>query len=340
MATSRGQRLPRRCGFMGWIAGALVMVGLAGCAHSSGPGAAHPLPAAAEPSPPPPSPPPPPPPPPGDEALAAEARMAAEREHRERELAARQARSSMQGEAEARAMAEREAQAARAAIADPRTPVAATHGEPVTRQAPTASTVPDIRGAALEPQPGDAPPAETDEVDALLERLRVGNIAFNAPRTINIEETVRVRALVSPDETAATLESRIDAPGDRIVAPLQTSKLMEARLTGEGFRIVAVSSARQAVGSGITTWEWEVTPEKAGRRRLTLTVDAFVRMDGQSVPRTLRTFDHPIDVEVTATQRIGGWLEEHGKWAWSALLVPLWAWWSRRRKQGDSSAAA
>jgi hypothetical protein len=94
------------------------------------------------------------------------------------------------------------------------------------------------------------------------------------------------------------------------------------------------------VGSGITTWEWEVTPEEEGRHRLTLSLDAFVRMDGQSVAKTLRTFDHPIDVQVTATQRIGGWAKEHGKWAWSTLLVPLWAWWSKRKKAKTESPAA
>src|SRR5688500_2582387 len=189
MATSRGLRQPRRCDFMGWLAGALVVVGLAGCAHSFGAGVAHPPAAAAEPAPPPP---PPPPPPAGDEAVAAaEALAAAEREHRDRELAARQARSSRQAEAEARAMAEREAvaerealaeqeaMAARTSSADPRTPVAAARGEPATDTAPAASAIPETRGAAVEAQPGDVPPAETDEVDALLDRLRVGNIAFN-----------------------------------------------------------------------------------------------------------------------------------------------------------------
>lgn len=211
------------------------------------------------------------------------------------------------------------------------------------RSAAAASTTPQAGteaaggniAAGATPTAGDdlAPPSGTDEVDALLARLRVGNIAFNAPRSINIRDTVRVRALVSPDQAAAVLKAQVDAPGEQVVAPLQVSKLMEARLAGEGFRIEPITSARQAVGSGVTTWEWDVTPEAEGRHRLTLTVDAFVRMDGESVPKTLRTFDHPIEVQVTATQRIGGWLEEHGKWAWSTLLVPLWAWWKSRRKK-------
>lgn len=242
----------------------------------------------------------------------------------------------MAAEAQARAMAERQAQQAAMSALEQRadSPRPASHRSEVQ----TAST--DSYEASTPTQTADALAEETGEVDALLARLRVGNIAFNAPQTINISETIRVRALVSPDESTATLQAQIDAPGEKVVAPLKISKLMEARLSGEGFRIVPISSARQAVGSGITTWEWEVTPEEEGRHRLTLSLDAFVRMDGQSVAKTLRTFDHPIDVQVTATQRIGGWAKEHGKWAWSTLLVPLWAWWSKRKKAKTESPAA
>jgi hypothetical protein len=262
----------------------------------------------------------------------AEARARALAAHEQAERSARERVAD--AEMRARAMAEPAAMA-RAATAT--APSANTPAHDEARAGRTAAAATDIATDPTPEQAAVALPAETDEVDALLDRLRVGNIAFNAPQTINISETIRVRALVSPDAAAATLQAQVAAPGEQVVAPLKISKLMEARLTGDGFRIVPITAAQQAVGSGVTTWEWEVTPETAGRHRLTLTVDAFVRMDGQSVAKTLRTFDHPIEVQVTAGQRIGGWLEEHGKWAWSTLLVPLWAWWSRRRKAKPDS---
>lgn len=296
------------------IAFALLVIALAGCAHSMGsdlPAAAvgsEPIPTGAAP--------PPPPLPPGNEALAfaeAQARAATEREQRQRE----QAR-----EFAGRQAAER---AAEAIAHSPGTAMASGAAASGSR------AIPDAAAASGTSPIGDALPPETDEVDALFARLRDGNVAFNAPQSVNIRDTIKVRALVSPDEAAETMKAQIDAPGMAMVRPVKVSKFMEARLTGEGFRIVPISQAQQAVGSGITAWEWEVTPQKEGLHRLTLSLDAFVRMDGERVART-RTFEHPIDVEVTMSQRIGGWVDQHGKWAWSALLVPLWAWWGRRRK--------
>jgi hypothetical protein len=273
-------------------------------------------------------------PPPQDQALAqaeARARAQAERESRQRAM---QARERAEQEAlQARALAQRRAWAEPAAEGSP-----APHGS-ATRGASAADGNPAVAatdGNAESPG-GDVLPSEIDEADALLARLRWGNVAFNAPRTINIKDTIKVRALVSPDASAGTMKLQIDAPGEQVVESVQISKVMEARLAGVGFRIVPLSQAQQVVGSGITTWEWEVTPEKEGRHRLNLSLDAFVRMDGQHRART-RTFNRDIDVEVTVSQRIGGWLDQHGKWAWSTLLVPLWAWWNSKRKKAKPAS--
>lgn len=358
---------------MKYVVFALLAVALAGCAHSPGDGEGHPVPVMTTSSGPLPPPPPPPPPPQDDDARAQaelRARMEAEREAAQRSAAERGAEREAAERAAAMAMAERPAStrrpARRAAAARPASAASAdarpqldAEGEAAraeargqaAREASAATATDDDRAAAerealagreasaiadaadAEAAAGDVP-SETDEVDVLLERLRVGNIAFNAPKTVNIEQTVRVRALVSPDEGVATLQARLgdDAPGEQVVAEVKVSKVMEARLTGEGFAIVPITQARQAVGSGVTTWEWDVTPQEEGRHRLTLSLDAFVRVDGESVAKTLRTFNHSIDVEVSTGQRIGGWVEEHGKWAWSTLLVPLFAWWTKKKK--------
>lgn len=321
------------------IAFAFLVIALAGCAHSAGSGmpttavGAEPTGAA-------PPPPPPPPPPTQDEALAqaeAHVRAAAEREQRQREMQAReaaerQARESHQEALQARTMAEREALAERAMEGSPAPRTAATRGAAAAGSSSPAMPLTAGTDTSDESSNGDQLASEIDEADALLARLRWGHVAFNAPQTINIKDTIKVRALVSPDESANAMKVQIDAPGEQVVESVQVSKFMEARLTGVGFTIVPISQAQQVVGSGITTWEWEVTPEKEGRHRLNLSLDAFVRMDGQNVART-RTFNRDIDVDVTVSQRIGGWVDQHGKWAWSTLLVPLWAWWNNKRKK-------
>lgn len=199
------------------------------------------------------------------------------------------------------------------------------------------------------PPPPPLPPVTVDPgtnaasdavraVDDVLAQLDLGNVAFNAPGRVNLTETVTVMLALSPDRAREEVAARITGPGEQVVQSVQVSHLMEARLSGEGFRIVAVTPARQAVGTGITEWAWDITPEAEGRRTLTIALDALIKIDGETVPRSLRTFRHPIDVDVTTGQRLGGWLREHGKWAWGALLLPAFGWWTKRRR--DAKAAA
>ncbi|KFL37324.1 hypothetical protein [Arenimonas donghaensis] len=180
--------------------------------------------------------------------------------------------------------------------------------------------------------PGDAPSDAVRAVDQALAQLDLGHVAFNAPDRVNVADSVTVVLALSPDRAREEVAERITGPGEHVVQSVQVSNLMEARLTGEGFRIVAVTPARQAVGTGITEWAWDITPEAEGRRTLTLALDALIKVDGETVPRSLRTFRHPIDIEVTTGQRLGSWIREHGKWAWGALLLPLLGWWSKRRR--------
>ena len=176
------------------------------------------------------------------------------------------------------------------------------------------------------------PDTSTTAVDQILSQLVLGDVAFNAPEKINIEDTVSIRVALSPDQGAAAVSARIEEPGKRIAETLQVSNLMQARLTGEGFKIVAVTPEKQAVSSGITEWLWDVTPLEEGKHQLTLSMDALITVNGEVVPKTLRTYRKPIEVEVTTAQVAGNLLSEHGKWAWSTLLLPLFAWFAKKRK--------
>ena len=192
---------------------------------------------------------------------------------------------------------------------------------------------PSVAAAPAQPET-EAPPPDTSTtaVDQILSQLVLGDVAFNAPEKINIEDTVSIRVALSPDQGAAAVSARIEEPGKRIAETLQVSNLMQARLTGEGFKIVAVTPEKQAVSSGITEWLWDVTPLKEGKHQLTLSMDALITVNGEVVPKTLRTYRKPIEVEVTTAQVAGNLLSEHGKWAWSTLLLPLFAWFAKKRK--------
>lgn len=200
-----------------------------------------------------------------------------------------------------------------------------------------------IGTAPAQPQPQTettTPDTSTTAVDQILSQLVLGDVAFNAPEKINIEDTVSIRVALSPDQGAAAVSARIEEPGKRIAETLQVSNLMQARLTGEGFKIVSVTPEKQAVSSGITEWLWDVTPLEEGKHQLTLSMDALITVNGEVVPKTLRTYRKPIEVEVTTAQVAGNLLSEHGKWAWSTLLLPLFAWFAKKRKDRASGKTA
>lgn len=206
-------------------------------------------------------------------------------------------------------------------------------GKQTTATTTTRAEPASVAAAPAQPET-EAPPPDTSTtaVDQILSQLVLGDVAFNAPEKINIEDTVSIRVALSPDQGAAAVSARIEEPGKRIAETLQVSNLMQARLTGEGFKIVAVTPEKQAVSSGITEWLWDVTPLEEGKHQLTLSMDALITVNGEVVPKTLRTYRKPIEVEVTTAQVAGNLLSEHGKWAWSTLLLPLFAWFAKKRK--------
>lgn len=306
------------------IALALVLAGLSGCAHRS----ESVYPATAEPAPVPTMSVPPPPPPAFDEAraraLEAQAREQAQQRERADARAAAERRAAMQM---AQARQQMQARIELPATASPSRPGTATRSD----GASTPALPPMQQDGAANPGSA-ATDTDTEVVDEILSQLTLGKVAFNTPRFINIEETVSIHVALSPSEGEAVLLERVEGPGEKVASDLQVGNNMEARLSGEGFKIVPVTRERQAVASGVTEWIWDVTPLRAGKHQLTLTIDALISVNGQTIPKTLRTFRKPIEVDVTVGQRLGGWLSEHGKWAWTTLLLPLFGWVAKKRK--------
>jgi hypothetical protein len=110
---------------------------------------------------------------------------------------------------------------------------------------------------------------------------------------------------------------------------------MEARLSGYMFQITAITPEIQAVSKRQQTeWKWEIDPKEEGKHRLHLTLTALLEIDGHSTPRAIRTFDKIIEVNVTATQKIGLFFKNNWQWLWAAILVPVAGWlWKRKKKQ-------
>ena len=184
-----------------------------------------------------------------------------------------------------------------------------------------------------------APPPDDrlSAVDRILQNLELGNIAFNAPQTINLRETAVIQLMLSLATPTEELKQMIEAAGEKEGAQIRVSDRMEARLSGPNFAITAITPELQAVSRiDITEWKWEVKPSSHGRHNLHLTVSALLNVDGASTPRVIRTFDKMLEVEVAWHQRVGSFVEENWQWLWAAILVPLVGWlWKRKSGRAD-----
>ena len=173
------------------------------------------------------------------------------------------------------------------------------------------------------------------KVDRLLDEMEFGTIAFNAPTNINIDDSRQIQLILSLAETMEELKQSITEEGEKVGATIKVSDRMEARLSGYMFQITAITPELQAVSmSQQTQWKWEIHPKEEGSHQLHLTLTALLEIDGHSTGRAIRTFDKIIEVNVTATQKIGLFLENNWKWLWAAILVPVAGWlWKRKKKQ-------
>ncbi|MDE3180486.1 MAG: hypothetical protein KGM47_12600, partial [Acidobacteriota bacterium] len=161
-------------------------------------------------------------------------------------------------------------------------------------------------------------------IDAALQSLPKGNIAFNAPERMILQEQSAIYLALSPQESIQSLQQSLQKQlsGQQSLqgATIQIAPEMQARLTGQDFSITAVTPETQAV-SGVqeTQWRWDVTPLKAGTDQLHLTLSAIINVNGSSMPRSIQTFDREIPVRVTWNQRISGFFANRWDWLLSAI---------------------
>jgi hypothetical protein len=176
-------------------------------------------------------------------------------------------------------------------------------------------------------------------VDRILERMPFGSIAFNTPKSMNLYSKALIQLLLDIKTPIEELKRYVKAEGEKAGARIRISNRMEARLSGLNFAITAITQETQAVsGAEVTEWKWEINPKSAGSQFLHLTLSAILNVEGAYTPRTIRTFDKVIEVEVTWKQKVSSFVRKNWQWFWAAILVPIVGWmWKKRRSRTKRS---
>ncbi|MBE9580944.1 MAG: hypothetical protein IMF18_04930 [Proteobacteria bacterium] len=190
---------------------------------------------------------------------------------------------------------------------------------------------------------GGERPYPKDKIDFILRQMEFGNIAFNTPRSINIQDTAIIQLLLNVEIPFGLLKQQLEWAGSREGAKIKISDRMEARLKAPNFLITPISPEIQAISRKETTeWKWEIKPKSTGRHYVHLTLSALLNVEGESTPRAIRTFDRRIEIDITWGQLATGFLNNNWQWLWAALIVPLAGWiWKKKyggRKKGTSDS--
>jgi hypothetical protein len=208
---------------------------------------------------------------------------------------------------------------------------------PSSSTVPTVSSTGTVTGGVI-----TAAPTLRSEIDRVLDGLSLGNVAFNAPKTLRANESAVIQLLLSGEQPIDQLQEQLTELGEKEGEQIKVSDRMEARLSGLGFKIEAITPGVQLVsGEGITEWRWEIEPTKVGRRRLHLSLSALIDLRGSESTYTVRTFERSLDVRVTWSERLSGFFSDNWKWLWTTLLIPLAGWaLGRRKRTGPQSSDA
>jgi hypothetical protein len=170
-------------------------------------------------------------------------------------------------------------------------------------------------GGRLAPSPAAIAKSASslEEVDTALKKLNWGQMAFDVPEKLRLEQTALIHLLISPAHTAEQLTKAIREQTTEPVkiesARIQISGMMEAKLVGSAFDIQPITpEAPQMVSrTEPTEWKWEIKPRQSGQQSLHLTLNAIIRFDDKERPRVIRTFDRVIQVDVAAATDSSPW---------------------------------
>jgi len=177
----------------------------------------------------------------------------------------------------------------------------------------------------------------------VVEGLPRGSALFNPPARMRVGETKLVEVRVVPvteqeieedKEVQATLVAGMGEVDEVLVIPLRVSTVMSARLTGAAFKIIPLKEEEQIRSSDdpYISWVWEVTPQEAGEKNLTLFLSVVVNAEGMG-DKTYTTNElRTVQVQSNLLYSIRQFFGTNWEWVATGLLFPAVGWiWRRFR---------
>ena len=177
----------------------------------------------------------------------------------------------------------------------------------------------------------------------VVDGLPRGSALFNPPASMRVGEVKLVEVRVVPvteeemeedKEVQATLVAGMGEVDEVVVIPLRVSTVMSARLTGAAFNIKPLKEEEQIRTSDdpYISWVWEVTPQEAGEKNLTLFLSVVVNAEGMGDKTYTTSEIRTVQVQSNLLYSIRQFFGTNWEWVATGLVLPALGWiWRRFR---------
>ncbi|MFN8382069.1 MAG: toll/interleukin-1 receptor domain-containing protein [Anaerolineales bacterium] len=185
-----------------------------------------------------------------------------------------------------------------------------------------------------------SPEQELLQVDQAMSDATKGNIAYNAPKEMKLNETTTVELLLNPSLSEPELVQQLEQSDYVFSDQVEITPRMKAEIISsdkDAFVIQQLHDQPVQIISGTDTtkWAWYVTAKKGGTQHLTIVLYRYVKYQGEEYWREVETYRSDITVKVTLLNKL-----QSLDWYWlagillTALLIPaFWRWMDLRNKK-------
>ena len=172
------------------------------------------------------------------------------------------------------------------------------------RAFPSSDSLPKLR-------PGSGSPA-LYKMDKMLKENDIVNgvLFFEAPFQMRTGNKYRIVSGVARSQKILIKERGTEHTYD-----IPVTDLMGCKLSGETFTITAINNETQAVLSKeVTSWEWNVVPQKAGIQNLLLLVSIYIKTGSENTLKDIPVFEQPVTVEINAKYHVRQFFIKNWQW--------------------------
>jgi len=157
-----------------------------------------------------------------------------------------------------------------------------------------------------------------------------GSILWNPPTKMRVGRSERVEVrLGDADVAIESLHQRLQGRGTPRLNHLEIAPLMRVAVTAhpQDFSIRALSTQDQLVRpSTVARWDFDMTPLRAGLRRLRLLASMRVKVEGKDEVVDLPSYESEVRVRVAPVLAMRRFCVKNWQWIAGSVAIPLVVW--------------